>query len=99
MNWQEWAYPPPLSAFVIKHLNLDQNIVLAPFLSCLPSFPFFQRRPATQVYPVHVSHWRAPNNLVPRLGPVEVQEDSEGTLFHVELHGKKKNQSILIGAW
>ena len=51
--------PPFISAFAIKHLNLDQNIVLAPFLSCQPSFPFFKCRPATQVYPVHVSRWMA----------------------------------------
>ena len=62
MNWQERATPPPfISAVAIKHLSLDQNIVLAPFLSHPPSFPFFQRRPATQVYPVHVSCWMARN--------------------------------------
>jgi hypothetical protein len=84
-----------ISAFAIKHLNLDQNIVLAPFLSCPPSFPFFQHRPATQVYPVHVSRWTAHNNLAPGLGPEEVQEDAEGTLFCVELHGKKKKRIVL----
>jgi hypothetical protein len=68
--------PSFISAFVIKHLNLDQNIVLAPFLCCLPSFPFCQRRPATQVDPVHMSHWMACNNLAPRLGPEELQEDT-----------------------
>ena len=73
MNWQERATPPPfISAVAIKHLNLDQNIVLAPFLSHPPSFPFFQHWAATQVYPVHVSRWMAPNNLVPGLGPEEV---------------------------
>jgi hypothetical protein len=36
----------------------------------------------------------AHNNLVPRLGPEEVQEDTEGMLFHVELHGKKKKRII-----
>jgi hypothetical protein len=57
--------PPPLfiSAFAIKHLSLDQNIVLAPFLSRSPSFPFFQHRPATQVYPIHVSRWTARNKV------------------------------------
>ena len=36
----------------------------------------------------------AHNNLVPRLGPEEVQEDTEGMLFHVELHGKKKKRIV-----
>ena len=53
------AFLPFISAFVIKHLNPDQNIVLAPFLSRPPSFPFFKCQPATQVYPVHVSRWTA----------------------------------------
>ena len=95
MNWREWPSPSPfISTVAIKHLSLDQNIVLAPLLSHLPSFPFFQRRPATQVYSVHVSRWTVRNNLVPRLGPEEVQEDAEGTLFHVKLHGKKKKRII-----
>jgi hypothetical protein len=95
MNWREWPSPSPfISTVAIKHLSLDQNIVLAPLLSRLPSFPFFQRRPATQVYSVHVSRWTACNNLVLRLGPEEVQDDVEGMLFCVELHGKKKKRIV-----
>jgi hypothetical protein len=33
---------------IIKHLSLDQNPVLVPSLSCLPSFPFFQLQVASQ---------------------------------------------------
>ena len=88
--------PPPflISAFAIKYLSLDQNIVLAPFLSHQPSFPFFKYRPATQLYPIQVSRWMAHKNLAPGLGPEEVQEEAEGMLFHVELHGKKKKRII-----
>ena len=93
MNWQERATPPPfISAVAIKHLSLDHNIVLAPFLSHSPSFPFFQCQPASQVYPVHVNHWTARDNLTPKQGPEEVQEDAEGTLFPVELQEKKKEK-------
>lgn len=46
------------------------------------------------MYPVHVSLWSAHNNLAPGLGPKEVQEDAEGTLFCVELHGKKKKRIV-----
>jgi hypothetical protein len=63
MNWWEWASPSFISAFAIKHLSLDQNLVLAPFFSRPPSFPLFQLRPATQVYPVHVSRWLARNTV------------------------------------
>jgi hypothetical protein len=34
----------------------------------------------------------AHKNLAPRLGPEEVQEDAEGTLFPVELQEKKKEK-------
>ena len=33
-------------------------------------------------------------NLAPGLGPEEVQEEAEGMLFHVELHGKKKKRIV-----
>ena len=36
----------------------------------------------------------AHKNLAPGLGPEEVQEEAEGILFHVELHGKKKKRII-----
>jgi hypothetical protein len=54
---QEWIggngpLPPSfISTFAIEHLSLDQNIVLAPFLSCQPSFPLFQPQFASQVKP------------------------------------------------
>ena len=53
--------PPPflISAFAIKYLSLDLKIVLAPFFSSPPSFPFLKYRPVTQVYPIHVSRWTA----------------------------------------
>lgn len=31
---------------------------------------------------------------MPGLGPEEVQEEAEGMLFHVELHGKKKKRIV-----
>jgi hypothetical protein len=34
------------------------------------------------------------NNLVPGPGPEEGQEDAEGTLFCVKLHGKKKKRIV-----
>jgi hypothetical protein len=36
----------------------------------------------------------AHKNLAPRLGPEEVQEDAEGTLFPMELHEKKKERIV-----
>jgi hypothetical protein len=41
--------PTFISAFTIKHLSLDQNIVLAPFLSLSPIFPLFHPQFASQV--------------------------------------------------
>ena len=85
--------PPFISAFAIKHLNLDQNIVLAPFLSPQPSFPFFKCRPATQVYPVHVSHWMACKILCPDWDLKKFRKTLKECCFMWSSTGRKRKGS------